>query len=252
MPSLVDRGVTTPKLSGLRPRGACLIGYLCLAVSLSAQYPADNETVIASATSGFYMSTPVASGSGFVNAGRVAAEEPKVSDNEAAAVDLCLDYVEAQYKYLQSDYAGDGIPVFAQKIRSTPGKRDGLYWPIRAGDDESPAGPNVVAAAAAEPDPAGEPRPISGYFLKVLLAQGPSAPGGARDYRVNNRLTGGFALLVWPAQYGVSGLRSFVVNHLGEVYARDLGPDTNRIAAGIAQFDPNHEWAKVAVREDSK
>jgi hypothetical protein len=222
------------------------------AVSTSAQHPAGKELVIASATSGFYTPGPGSSRSYDVNAGTVAVSNLNISNNEAAAVDLCLDYVEAQYRYFRSNYAGDGIPVFAQKIRSTAGKRDGLYWPIISGDDESPLGPNIVAAAAAEPHPAGEPRPISGYFVKVLLGQGPAAAGGARDYRVNNRLIMGFGLIAWPARYGLSGIHSFVVNHLGDVYARDLGPGTDRIASGITKFDPDPNWTKVAVYEESR
>ena len=250
----MENGLITRRRTAFRVTasgGLCLISFVCIAVPAFAQHPARKELVIASATSGFYMSAPVARGPASVTAGRVAAEDPNIPYNEAAAVDLCLDYVEAQYRYFRSNYGGDGVPVFAQRIRSTAGKRDGLYWPIDTGDDESPVGPNVVAAAATEPHPAGEPRPISGYFVKVLLAQGPSGPGGARDYRVNDRLVGGFGLIVWPARYGVSGIQSFVVNHLGQVYARDLGPDTNRIAAGIAQFDPDHNWSKVAVYPDS-
>jgi hypothetical protein len=254
MRSPMDSGPTTRRQSAFRvtaPDWLCIICLLSFAVPGFAENPAGKELVIASATSGFYMPARAASRLDFVNAGTVALGDPNIPYNEAAAVDLCLDYVEAQYRYFRSNYAGDGIPVFAHKIRSSPGKRDGLYWPISAGDDESPLGPNVVAAAATEPHPTSEPSPISGYFVKVLLAQGPAAPGGARDYRVNNRLITGFGLFVWPARYGITGIQSFVVNHLGDVYARDFGPDTNRIAAAIAKFDPDHKWSKVAVHQDS-
>jgi Protein of unknown function (DUF2950) len=247
----VDSGPRTRRQGAFRVTvPGCLCSMFLVAVSGFAQYPAGKELVIVSATAGFYMPPPAASRSYAVNA--VAVANPNISYNEAAAVDLCLDYVDAQYRYFRSNYAGDGMAAFAQKIRSAAGRRDGLYWPISAGDDESLAGPNLVAAAATEPHPAGEPRPIAGYFVKVLLAQGPAAPDGAHDYRVNNRLVRGFGLIAWPARYGVSGIHSFVVNHLGDVYARDLGPETNRVAAGITKFDPDHEWTKVAVYQESR
>jgi hypothetical protein len=261
--AIIKRTMTSPAHSGpsARRQSACgatapgclrCVFLIWFAVSALAQNPAGHELVIASATSGFRISAPPASRPNLMNTDTVEAGNPNITHNEAAAVDLCRDYVEAQYRYFRSNYDGDGALVFAQKIRSTAGKRDGLYWPISAGDDESPVGPNVVAAAATELYPAGELRPISGYFVKVLLAQGPAAQGGARDYRVNNRLIMGFGLIVWPARYGVTGIQSFVVNHLGDVYARDLGPDTNRIAAANTTFDPDHNWSRVAVYEENR
>jgi hypothetical protein len=178
--------------------------------------------------------------------------QPKAAANESAAIDLCRDYVEAQFEYFRSNFNADGVPAFAQRIRSTPGKHDGLYWPITGGEAESPLGPIVAAAAITEQPRERQPRPFSGYYLKVLLAQGPAVVGGVRDYVVDGRLLTGFALVAWPAHYGSSGVHSFLVNQLGDVYARDLGPDTTRIASGLYTFDPDHGWTKVVSGDEER
>jgi DUF2950 family protein len=167
-----------------------------------------------------------------------------VAGNEAAVVNVCVSYIEAQLLYFRTDHKSDGFLTFAQKIRSTPGTRDGLFWPIDSDEDESPIGPLFAAAAITE-YPFGEARPYFGYYFKILMGQGPEAPGGARDYRVDGRLIAGFALVAWPAAYGVSGVHSFMVNHLGDVYAKDLGPDTHRVAVGMPVFAPDRTWMKV-------
>jgi hypothetical protein len=113
-------------------------------------------------------------------------------------------------------------------------------------------GPKFAAAAISEMQAGGKPQPYFGYYFKILLAQGSDAPGGARDYRVNGRLTTGFALVAWPAEYGISGVHSFLVNHFGDVYAKDLGPHTQRIASGMAAFDPDQSWAKVGAGNDRR
>jgi len=112
--------------------------------------------------------------------------------------------------------------------------------------------PNVAAAAITERKPWDRLHPFSGYYLKALLAQGPSAPGGVRSYLVNGRLLTGFGLVVWPADYRVSGVGTFLVNHLGYVYARDLGPETSRIEAGLSRFDPDYRWTDVASGDNEK
>ena len=150
-----------------------------------------------------------------------------VDRNEAAAVESCQNYVDAQLAYFRSSHRADGYLAFAEKIRSSPGAHDGLYWDPDVAGDESPVGPKFAAAAAAELNP-GEASPHFGYYVKILLAQGPEAVGGARDYRVDGRLISGFALIAWPAEYGVTGFRSFQINQLGEVYAKDLGSGTAR------------------------
>jgi hypothetical protein len=166
-----------------------------------------------------------------------------IDRNEAAMTDICFSYVDAQLTYFSSMHRVDGFFAFAKKIRSTPGLRDGLYWPLETDGEESPMGPKFAAAAANELDPA-DAHPLFGYYFKILVAQGPEAVGGARDYRVDGRLIAGFALVAWPSEYGVTGVRSFEVNHRGEVYAKDLGP--GRGAAAISAFDPDRTWTKVA------
>jgi hypothetical protein len=173
-----------------------------------------------------------------------------IDRNESGAIDICLRYVEAQLEYFRVDHGSQGYLTFAQKIRSTPGTRDGLFWAAGAAEDESPMGPAFAAAAAAEESPGENPSPLFGYYYKILLAQGLEAIGGARDYRVEGRLIAGFALVAWPAEYGVSGVRAFQVNHLGDVYAKDLGPGASRLAAGMSVYAPDASWRRVASNAD--
>jgi Protein of unknown function (DUF2950) len=137
--------------------------------------------------------------------------------------------------------------VYAQKLRSTPGKRDGLYWDVAAGEPPSPAGP-LLAAAAAEGYAVGDGRggPYYGYVYRLLTSQGPNANGGARDYLTNGTLTGGFAALAFPDSYGASGVLTFMVNQDGVVWQRDLGKDTAAAAAVIKQFNPDDKWMTIA------
>jgi hypothetical protein len=175
-----------------------------------------------------------------------------IDRNESGAIGICLEYVDAQLSYFRVDHGAQGYLTFAPKIRSTPGKRDGLFWPADVAEEESPMGPVFAAAAAAEEPAGGHPTPLFGYYYKILLAQGPEAVGGARDYRVEGRLIAGFALVAWPAEYGVSGARSFLVNQLGDVYAKDLGPGTSRIASGMCAYAPDAGWKRVASNADMR
>ncbi len=170
-----------------------------------------------------------------------------IERNESNAIDVCLGYVDAQLTYFWSAQRPDGRLAFAGKIRSAAGIHDGLYWPLEGDGDESPMGPKFADAAAAELD-AGKAKPLFGYYFKILAAQGPQAAGGAQDYRVDGRLVSGFALVAWPAGYGVTGVRTFQVNHRGEVYAKDLG--AGRSGASMAAFAPDRTWTKVASAEE--
>jgi hypothetical protein len=199
----------------------------------------------------------VDSSGALVNTASRSAAEPRASvapasgidRNEPAVIDICRGYVEAQLAYLRSARRADGYLAFAERIRSAAGMRDGLYWPPQNSSDESPMGPKFAAAAAAELQ-SSETRPYFGYYFKILGAQGANAVGGARDYRVDGRMITGFALVAWPAEYGVTGVRTFQVNHLGAVYGRDLGPETGRTAAGMSVFTPDPTWTKVASAVD--
>jgi len=167
----------------------------------------------------------------------------RIGRNELSAIQACLAYVDAQQEYAEQGVAGNG--VYAQRIVSRPDKKDGLYWPAQSSADESPLG-ELAASAAAEGYRVGQQRaPYHGYYYKVLTRQGPNAAGGALDYIVRGRMIGGFALVAYPAEYRNSGVMTFLVNHRGDVYEKDLGPNTAHIAAGITAFNPDNTWRRV-------
>ncbi len=163
-----------------------------------------------------------------------------IGGNELDAIEICQGYVEAQQAYAETDWDGNGVLEYAKKIVSSEGKKDGLYWP---GEDSPVAAAFATAAAQGYTAPAiGAPRPFHGYYYKVLLAQGPDAQGGARDYVAHGLMIGGFALVAWPAEYGVSGIKTFIVNQDGIVYEKDLGPATGTLAKAVTRFDPDKSW----------
>jgi hypothetical protein len=166
----------------------------------------------------------------------------RIGRNELAVIDVMRTYVRAQREYAALDPDGDGVKAYARHIRSSQGKRDGLYWPTAQGEAESPLGPLVADAAADGRHKAGT---YHGYRYRILTAQGPAAEGGALDYIVNGRMTGGFALIAWPVEYGKTGVMTFMVSDRGIVFQRDLGPGTERAAKGIARFDPGAGWTRV-------
>ena len=168
----------------------------------------------------------------------------RIGRNERHAILAALAYVDAQREYYARNPQGDKLPQYAQKFLSASGKRDGLYWRARAAEQPSPLGP-VFAAARAEgygKDSSGKPYPYHGYFYRILKGQGPEAPGGAYDYVAQGRMIGGFALIATPAEYGNSGIMTFIVNHVGAVYEKDLGPESARIARTISTFNPDKTW----------
>lgn len=170
----------------------------------------------------------------------------RIGRNELAAIQASLAFLDAQQEYAAKDRTGRGPGVYAQRIVSRPGAKDGLYWESAAGDELSPLG-SLAAEAAAEGYRASETRrPFHGYYYKILKRQGAAAPGGAIEYVVGGRMIGGFALLAYPAEYGRSGLMSFMLNHQGTVYQKDLGPGTDRVAARMQSFNPGKGWEKVA------
>lgn len=170
----------------------------------------------------------------------------RIGRNELAAIQASLAFLDAQQEYAAKDRTGRGPGVYAQRIVSRPGAKDGLYWESAAGDEPSPLG-SLAAEAAAEGYRASETRrPFHGYYYKILKRQGAAAPGGAIEYVVGGRMIGGFALLAYPAEYGRSGLMSFMLNHQGTVYQKDLGPGTDRVAARMQSFNPGKGWEKVA------
>jgi hypothetical protein len=179
-------------------------------------------------------------------AGRTELLARRIGENELAVVDVLQAIVDAQREYASSDRDGSGVRQYAAKLASSDGKRDGLYWKTAAGEPESPLGP-LVTRAAAEGYRKGQggPQPYHGYVFRVLKSQGPNAKGGKLDYVAKGRMIGGFAAIAYPARYGNSGVMTFIVNHDGVVFERDLGKDTAQRAARITSFDPGPGWTPV-------
>jgi Protein of unknown function (DUF2950) len=171
----------------------------------------------------------------------------RIGANELRTIDVMRGYVEAQTLYAGSAHDGIAAGAYAQKLRSDPGKQNGLYWEVAAGADASPAGP-LLAAANSEGygDAQGKAMPYHGYLFRLLTSQGPAAEGGPRSYLSDGKLTGGFALLAYPANYGASGIMTFMINQDGIVWQRDLGADTAKSAAAIEQFNPDDSWTPLA------
>jgi hypothetical protein len=179
------------------------------------------------------------------DAGRIEILYRRIGRNELDAIQTCLAFVDAQNEYAEKDRTGDGAGVYAQRVVSSPGKKDGLFW--RDDRDPSPLG-ELAAQASAEGYKAGEQAsPYHGYYFRILKGQGPDAPGGAFYYVVKGKMIGGFALVAYPAEYGNSGVMTFMVNHAGTVYQKDLGRRTEIIASRITLFDPDQTWKKVGV-----
>jgi hypothetical protein len=169
----------------------------------------------------------------------------RVGRNELSAIQVARAYVQAQDEYAELDPAGLGRGVYAQRIVSHKGEKDGLYWPTAEGQPPSPLG-ELAAQASAEGYKTGKgPIPYHGYYYRILTRQGAGAPGGAYDYLVKGKMRGGFALLAFPAEYGNSGLMTFMVNHDGTVFEKDLGPKTAKLARKIESFAPDQTWSKV-------
>ena len=182
-------------------------------------------------------------------AGREELLNRRIGRNELDAIQTMLAIVDAEREYATMDADQSGHTDYARRIVSSPGKKDGLYWPDQAGSPQSPLGPLVAVAAAEgygkQKPKAGERRPYHGYYYKILTQQGPDAPGGAYDYLVGDKLMGGFAVVAWPASHGVSGITSFLVNHEGVVYEKDLGKQTQAIASSMTRFNPDATWRKA-------
>jgi len=173
-----------------------------------------------------------------VKAGAEEIRTRRIGRNELAAMQAALAYCDAQKEYALADRNGDGVLEYAQRFVSSPGRHDGLYWETKPGEEESPLGPLF-----------GDDKPgtdYHGYYFKILKAQGKHAAGGAYDYTIKSRMTSGFALVAWPVKYGDTGVMTFVVNHQGQIYEKNLGPKTDAVARAMKVFDPDTSWRKVA------
>jgi hypothetical protein len=169
----------------------------------------------------------------------------RIGRNELTAISVAHAYVDAQREYASKDRTGSGTGVYAQKVASEPGKHDGLYWEETSPADRSPFGP-LVADASTEgysPSQGGEgPRPYHGYYYRILTAQGPAAPGGARSYIKDGEMTGGFALVAYPAEYHSSGIMTFIVGPQGIVFQKDLGEKTAELGKAMTEYNPDDTW----------
>ncbi len=171
----------------------------------------------------------------------------RIGRNELSVIQVVQACVDAQREYYLLDPTKDKLLHYAQKFMSSKGKRDGLYYPTRAGEPPSPLGDLFARAQAAgyTPGASAKPSPYYGYYYRMLKAQGPDAPGGAYDYVVRGKMMGGFALVAYPATYGNSGVMTFIVNQDGVVYQKDLGPSTASVAKKMTKFNPDATWKKL-------
>jgi hypothetical protein len=169
----------------------------------------------------------------------------RVGKNEIGAIQTCLAIVDAEKEYATLDRDTDQLLEYAQKFESEKGKKDGLYWEAAPGEPLSPLGPFVARATAEGYGKAEQMSPYHGYFFRIITAQGENANGGAYSYLVNGNMIGGFSIVAYPALYRASGVKTFIVNHEGVVYEKDLGPETAQLAVAITAFDPDKSWKKV-------
>ena len=169
----------------------------------------------------------------------------RIGGNELRTIDVMHGYVAAQEDYASKGHDGAPKGIYAQKLRSDPGKQNGLYWEVSEGQPQSPAGPFLAQASAEGYGGKGTGAPYHGYLYRPLLSQGKAANGGSRDYIVNGKLTKGFALIAYPADYGASGIMTFVVNQDGLVWQKDLGEETAAAAAAIDKFNPDSTWTPI-------
>ena len=171
----------------------------------------------------------------------------RIGENELFTIQALLAVVDAQREYAMKDRDKNGLLEYAQKFVSDPGKKNGLYWDVKQGEPESPLGPIMtqVRREGYQGKPSTTPTPYHGYYYRILTAQGKDAAGGAYSYLVRGKMIGGFAVVAYPAQYGNSGVMTFIVNHDGRVFQKNLGTDTAAIAKGIKEFNPDSSWSEV-------
>jgi hypothetical protein len=172
----------------------------------------------------------------------------RIGRNELNAIQVCLAYVDAQREYIMEDRDENKLLEYAQRFISRKGEKNGLYWETKEGEAQSPLGPLIAKASGegyAGKGPGGKRNPYHGYYYRILKSQGKNAPGGEYDYLVNGKMIGGFALVAYPAEYGNSGVMTFIVGQDGVVYEKNLGKETGNIAAAMKKYDPDKTWKKV-------
>ena len=171
----------------------------------------------------------------------------RIGNNELFTIQVLLAVVDAQREYALKDRDKNGLLEYAQKFLSDPNKRNGLYWQTKAGEPESPLGPIMTQAQGQgyQLKPSSTPVPYHGYYYRILLAQGKDAAGGAYSYLVKGKMIGGFAVVAYPAEYGNSGVMTFIVNHDGKAFQKNLGSNTASIAKGMKEYNPDSSWTAV-------
>jgi hypothetical protein len=209
----------------------------------------DNNATLVIGNDGYPLPIPIVRKEGMWRFDTVAGRQEilarRIGKNELDAIQSCLAYVDAQNDYAAKDRTGSGTGVYAQRIVSRPGKKDGLYWPTVQGEDPSPLG-ELIAEATVQGYRVGAGRtPYHGYYFKILTKQGAAAPGGELEYIVRGKMIGGFALVAYPAEYRNSGVMTFIVSYEGTVFQKDLGPDTAKLAQRMTSFNPDKTWQKV-------
>jgi hypothetical protein len=170
----------------------------------------------------------------------------RIGADELDAIQVCHDYVQAQREYASAERDDSGVLKYAQHLLSSPDKKDGLYWEVKAGEPQSPFGPLIAQAEAEGYTPAkGKPHEYHGYQFRILKSQGPDAPGGKYDYVINGNMIAGFALVAYPSDYDQGGVMTFIVSHNGKVYQKDLGTNTVDIARKLTEYNPDKTWTLV-------
>jgi hypothetical protein len=223
-----------------------------LAQKVQITQQSDSRQVLRLGTDGWIFPIPLekANGQWFFDteAGQEEILNRRIGANELGAIHVCRAYVEAQREYAAKDRNGDEVLEYAQHLRSTPGTHDGLYWPSRDAEEQSPLGP-LVAQARVEGYRhktrilAEEHSPYHGYYFKILTRQGKHAPGGKYNYIINGHMIGGFGLVAWPAEWGNTAVMTFIVNQQGKVYQKNLGPKCAKLAEALSTYDPDSSWA---------
>jgi hypothetical protein len=171
----------------------------------------------------------------------------RIGENELNAIQTVLAVVDAQREYAMKDRDRNALLEYAQKFVSDPGKKNGLYWEVKAGEPQSPLGPIMtrVRAAGYQGKASATPVPYHGYYFRILTAQGKTAPGGAYSYMVKGKMIGGFAVVAYPAEYGNSGVMTFIVSHDGKVFQKNLGANTAAVAKSLKEYNPDKTWEEV-------
>lgn len=215
--------------------------------------PAPDRAVLQIGTDGWPLPIPMVQRGGAwrfdARAGAQAVIDRRIGRNELDTIETLRAIADAQDDYARTAGRSGALRSYARRFFSTPGQRDGLYWPTSAGETASPLGPLAAAADAGgytRPRRGDAPQPYHGYIYRILERQGPAARGGALDYVVDGRMIGGFAVLASPARYGSTGIKTFMISHDGEVWEQDLGPRTDRAVRAIDAFDPGPGWTRVA------